>query len=195
MIDWLETDRLILRRWRTEDREPFAALNADPVVTEFLPGPMSRDASDALVERIEAHFNQHGYGLWAVERKDTGEMIGFNGLNTLTFEAHFTPAVEIGWRLARAHWGLGFTTEGARAALGLTFRDTSEGGAGLDAIVSITVPANYRSRNVMEKLGLIQDLAGNFDHPLVPDGHPLEHHVLYRMDRESWRPREPVTRA
>jgi RimJ/RimL family protein N-acetyltransferase len=170
----LVTPRLRLRRWRAEDREPFAALNADPEVTEHFVSAQTRQESDASVDRIEVHFDRHGFGFWAAEHN--GVFIGFIGLAVPRFEAAFTPCVEIGWRLARPSWGSGLATEGARAALAFGF-DT----LGLDEIVSFTVPGNVRSRRVMEKLGMIY--TEDFEHPLIPEGHPLRRHVLYRLKR------------
>jgi RimJ/RimL family protein N-acetyltransferase len=169
------TSRLRLRRWRPEDRAPFAALNADPRVMEHFPKCLDRTESDAMVERIEAHFATHGFGPWAVEVKDGEPFIGFIGLAVPRFVAHFTPAVEIGWRLAFDAWGRGFATEGARPVLAFA-TDTLR----LAEIVSYTAPANVRSIRVMERLGLQRDERDDFDHPLVPEGHPLRRHVLYR---------------
>jgi RimJ/RimL family protein N-acetyltransferase len=174
----LRTDRLRLRRWLPADHAPFAALNADPRVTEYLPGPLSREESDALVARIEAHFDQHGFGLWAVETRHVEAFAGFIGLLVPRFEAHFTPCVEIGWRLGAEHWGHGYATEGARAVLAFGFEEL-----GLEEIVSFTVPGNARSRRVMERIGMTYDPADDFDHPSLPEGHPLRRHVLYRIDR------------
>ena len=181
----IRTDRLLLRRWLPEDLEPFAAMNADPRVTEFLPTVLSRSQCEAFVERIIAHFEQHGFGLWAVEIRDVTPFAGFVGLSTPRFQAHFTPSVEIGWRLGAEYWGRGYATEGARAALAFGF-DVAR----LDEIVSFTVPENARSRHVMEKIGLRYDPAGDFDHPLLPEGHRLRRHVLYRIARAAW-PRGP----
>jgi len=174
----LRTDRLRLRRWLPGDRDPFAALNADPRVAEHLPKRLSRKESDSLAARIEAHFDEHGFGLWAVEVCGVAPFIGFVGLSVPGFEAHFTPCVEIGWRLGAAHWGYGYATEGARAALAFAFEVL-----GLEEIISFTVPANARSRRVMERIGMTHAPADDFDHPLVPDGHPLRRHVLYRIAR------------
>ncbi len=183
----LHTDRLILREWCASDHEPFARMNADPRVMEFLPSTLSRAESDALVERIEAHFREHGFGLYAAElrpgvnastRATGGKFIGWIGLNVTRFEAHFTPCVEIGWRLAADYWGLGLATEGAREVLRYAFDDLA-----LDEIVSFTVPANVRSTRVMQKLGMTRDAAGDFDHPSLPPGHPLRRHCLYRLRR------------
>jgi RimJ/RimL family protein N-acetyltransferase len=172
----LRTERLLLRRWRPDDRAPFAALNADPRVMEHFPAMLSRQDSDAMAERIEAHFERHGFGFWAVEVLGVTEFAGFIGLAVPRFEAHFTPCVEIGWRLAVEHWGHGFATDGARAALQLGFRLL-----GLAQIVSYTIPDNIRSRRVMEKLGMSHEPADDFDHPLLPPDHPLRRHVLYRL--------------
>jgi RimJ/RimL family protein N-acetyltransferase len=172
----LRTDRLWLRRWRPADREPFAALNADPRVAEFLPAALTREASDALAARIEAHFEAHGFGLWAVEIPGVAPFAGFAGLSVPDFQAHFTPCVEIGWRLAAPFWGHGYATEAARAALGFGW-----GRLQLAEIVSFTVPGNLRSRRVMEKLGMRRDPADDFDRPGLPEGHPLRRHVLYRI--------------
>lgn len=176
----LRTKRLLLRLWRASDREPFAKLNADPQVNEFLPAPLSRAESDAMVDRIEARFEAQGFGLWAVEVVGGAPCVGFVGLGIPQFEAHFTPCVEIGWRLAAAAWGRGYATEGAQAALRFGF-DT----LGLPEIIAITVPANIRSRRVMEKIGMARDLAGDFDHPRLPAGHRLQRHVLYRAKPQS----------
>jgi RimJ/RimL family protein N-acetyltransferase len=173
----LRTERLIMRRWRDEDREPFAEMNADPRVMEHFPGRMTRSESDRLVDRIVAHFDEHGYGLWAVEVPGKVPFAGFVGLNVTLFEAPFTPAVEVGWRLAAGHWGHGYATEAAREAVRYGFDE-----AGLDEIVSFTVPANVRSRRVMERLGMTRDPAGDFDHPSLV-GSPLARHVLYRLRR------------
>jgi RimJ/RimL family protein N-acetyltransferase len=172
----LRTARLTLRRWRDGDREPFAEMNADPRVMEFFVAPLSREASDALVTRIESGFDRYGFGLWALEVRETGEFIGFTGLAPPEFEAHFTPAVEVGWRLAAPAWGRGYATEAARAAIGFGFDQ-----AGLEEIVSMASVVNERSRAVMERLGMSRDPADDFDHPGIPAGHPLRPHVLYRL--------------
>ena len=156
----LRTERLILRRWRDFDREPFARMNRDPAVMEHFPALLSREANDAMVDRIEVHFAEHGFGLWAAELQNSDDFIGYIGLAVPRFEAAFTPCVEIGWRLASEHWGRGLATEGARAVIPHAF-----GELGLDEIVSFTVPANFRSRRVMEKLGMTHDPRDDFDHP------------------------------
>jgi RimJ/RimL family protein N-acetyltransferase len=177
----LGTERLILRQWRESDRAPFAAMNADAEVMRYFRGPLDRAASDAFVDRIEAGFEQNGFGLWAVEVRGTGAFIGFIGLARQTFEAHFTPAVEIGWRLRREGWGHGHATEGARAALAYGF-----GPAGLDEIVSMTTRTNERSQAVMRRLGMTRDPADDFVYPLLPEDHPLRPHVLYRLGRDEY---------
>jgi RimJ/RimL family protein N-acetyltransferase len=171
----LRTDRLTLRRWRSADREPFAVINAHPQVTRFLHGPLTRSESDALVDRIEAHFDQHGFGLWAVDIPGVATCAGFIGLAVPTFDAHFTPAVEVGWRFHPAVWGHGYATEGARLAIDIGF-----GQAGLDEIVSFTAVDNVASRRVMGRLGMSRDPADDFDHPNLAPDHPLRRHVLYR---------------
>jgi RimJ/RimL family protein N-acetyltransferase len=172
----LDTERLRLRQWRASDRTPFAELNADPRVMEFFPSRLDRQASDALAERIEAKIAQRGWGLWAAELRATGEFIGFIGLQPPAAQLPCSPCVEVGWRLAQRYWGKGLATEGARAALAFGF-----GKLGLDEIVSFTVPANRRSRAVMERLGMQEDKAGAFEHPSIPPGSPLRLHCLYRL--------------
>lgn len=172
----LRTGRLLLRRWEPADREPFAAMNADPEVMEHFPAPLTRAESDALIDAIEARFDEHGFGLWAVEIAGTGRFIGFTGLSVPRFHAPFMPAVEIGWRLSRSAWGHGYATEAARGALGFGFGDL-----GLDEIVSFTSTPNLRSQAVMKRLGMIHDPAGDFDHPLVEEGHRLRRHLLWRL--------------
>jgi len=180
----LTTDRLILRPWRESDREPLARMNADPRVMEFFAARLSREESDALVDRIEAHFREHGFGLWAAELRRDGAFVGFVGLNIPSYQAPFTPCVEVGWRLAVEHWGQGLATEGAQAAVGYGFQTL-----GFPEIVATTVPANTRSRRVMEKLGMTHDSADDFEHPLLPEEHPLRRHVLYRLGRLEWQRR------
>jgi RimJ/RimL family protein N-acetyltransferase len=160
------------------DHEPFAALNADPVVMEYFPDLLTRQQSDVLIEAIESGFEQRGFGLWAVEVRVTGAFIGFTGLNEPSLEAHFTPAVEVGWRLARAAWGEGYATEAARASLAFGFEEI-----GLDEIVSFTSAGNARSRAVMERIGMTRNPGDDFEHPSLPDAHRLRRHVLYRVDR------------
>ena len=176
----LQTQRLILRNWQQSDLEPFAQMNADAEVMKYFPATLSRSESDALVERIENHHRVHRFGLWAVEERATGAFIGFIGLNVPTFEAHFTPTVEIGWRLAKAFWGKGYATEGARSAIDYGFEVM-----GLTEIVSFTAQLNLRSIAVMERLGMTHQEADDFEHPRLPSGHPLQRHVLYRLNRNK----------
>jgi RimJ/RimL family protein N-acetyltransferase len=181
-IPVLRTERLLLRGWRPEDRVPFAQLNADPEVMRYFPATLDRSESDALADRIDTHWRVHGFGLWAVERREEGDFLGFVGLAEPAFSAPFTPCVEIGWRLARRAWGAGYATEAARAALRFGFLDCR-----LEEIVSFTVVANARSRSVMERLGMVRAPGDDFEHPFVPPGHPLRGHVLYRLGRAGWR--------
>ena len=176
------TERLILRTWRHADRGPFAALNADRQVMLYLNGPLTRRQSDIVANRIEAHFAEHGFGVWAVEAPGLADFIGFVGLARPRFTAHFTPCVEIGWRLARAYWGQGYATEAARHALKIGFTEL-----GLNEIVSFTVPINQKSRAVMERIGMRHDPEGDFHHPFVPDKNPLGRHILYRITAEDHR--------
>lgn len=172
----LETARLTLRPWRPSDYAPFAALNADPRVTATLAGNLTRAESDAFADRIAAHMTEHGWGLWAIEVKGGAPFIGYAGLSRPRFEAAFTPCVEIGWRLAFAHWGHGYATEAARAVKAFAFDELQ-----LPELVSFTTIGNARSRAVMERIGLVHDPAGDFDHPSLAADHPLRPHVLYRM--------------
>ena len=172
----LHTPRLILRRWRDGDRVPFAKLNRDAQVMEHMPARLTRAQSDEMIELIEARFDQHGYGLWAVEVRATGALAGFTGLQDVPFQAPFTPAIEVGWRLARTVWGRGYATEAARAALAYGF-----GALRLPEVVAMIVPANRRSRAVAQRLDMTQDPAGAFEHPRFAPGHRLRRHLLYRL--------------
>ncbi len=172
----LRTERLLLRRWGPEDRDAFAALNADPAVMEHFPSVLSRAESDALADRIEQFHAERGYGLWAVEVPGVTPFVGFTGLAVPRFEAHFTPAIEIGWRYAAAHWGKGYATEAARAVLAEAFEHLD-----INEIVSFTVPGNLPSRAVMERIGMTYDAKDDFEHPGVPE--QWRKHVLYRVGR------------
>ena len=176
----LETERLLLRRWKDSDRQPFSRLNADPRVMEFMPSRLSREESDRLVDQIESHFRERGYGLYAVELRQDHSFIGFIGLAVPSFPAHFTPCVEIGWRLSADRWGQGLATEGAGEVMRHAFERL-----GLEELVSFTVPGNVRSRRVMEKLGMTYQPTDEFDHPRLPEGHPLRRHLLYRRRRSG----------
>ena len=179
------TARLVLRQWRDEDRAPFAAMNADPLVMEHFPALLTRDQSDAMVDRCVKQIERKGYGLWAVEVRTSGEFIGFVGLAMPTWKATFTPCTEIGWRLARSAWGHGFAAEAATAALATAF-----GPAGLHEVVSFTTTGNLRSQHVMQRIGMTCDPSEDFDHPRVGGG-PLRRHVLYRIRRADWERRGP----
>jgi RimJ/RimL family protein N-acetyltransferase len=192
MADSLTTPRLILRRWRPSDREPFRAMNADPRVMEFFPSTLTSVESDELADRIEAHFRTHGFGGFAAELRATGAFIGFIGLAVPDFDSsillplsartdpHPPQVFEIGWRLAHSAWGQGLATEGAHAVVRYAFETLK-----LPSLVSFTVPANLRSRHVMEKIGMLYDPSADFLHPKIPEGHPLSPHVLYRLIRLS----------
>ncbi|HLY35449.1 MAG TPA: GNAT family N-acetyltransferase [Candidatus Limnocylindria bacterium] len=175
----LRTERLILRQWTAEDREPFAALNADPEAMRYFPATLTRAQSDAMARAVTSVIEQRGWGLWAAEVIGGPRFIGFVGLTEPAFEAHFTPAVEVGWRLAREHWGHGYATEAARAAIDFGFHEL-----GLEEIVAMVGTGNLRSRRVAERLGMTRDPVDDFDHPRVPDG-PLRRHVLYRLARPA----------
>jgi RimJ/RimL family protein N-acetyltransferase len=180
------TERLWLRQWRLADREPLAAMHADPRVMEFFPALLDRRKSDAMAERCEAHITERGWGLWAVETMAKGEFIGFVGLHTVPAELPFFPGVEIGWRLARGHWGKGFATEAARGAIRVAFELL-----GLPEIVSFTAVCNERSRAVMRRLQMRE--AGTFQHPAVPEDSRLRQHILYRLLRDVLFPSPPAT--
>jgi RimJ/RimL family protein N-acetyltransferase len=169
---------LLLRRWLPPDLETYAALNADPEVREHFESTLTYRECESEIAAFEARFDELGYGLWAVEVPGVAPCIGYIGLNLTTFDAPFAPAVEVEWRLARDHWGNGYASEGARAALHFGFD-----AVGLDEIVSFTTPGNVRSWSVMERIGMTRDPADDFEHPRVPEGHALRPHVLYRISR------------
>lgn len=177
----LSNERMLLRRWSEADRAPFAAMNGDPRVMEFYLHPLDRAQSDALVDRIERHFKDRGFGQWAVELPGVAPFIGYVGLSVPSFAAHFMPCVEIGWRLAAEHWGRGYATEAARLVLDHGFRSLA-----LSEVVSFAPAINHRSRAVMERLGMRHDPADDFDHPARPGGHPLQPHVLYRLSARTY---------
>jgi len=201
----LLTNRLLLRPWCEADRKHFAMVNADPIVMEHFPGTLTQMESDAMVDRIQSGFAERGWGLWAVELlarhrgmkpedetnhpvSDAAQrlsprpgFIGFVGLAIPRYEAHFTPCVEVGWRLERRAWGFGFATEAARASLHFGFETLK-----LDQIVSTTAVSNIRSQRVMQRLGMNHNPCDNFDHPLLPDDHRLRRHVLFRLARSDF---------
>lgn len=175
-FDTLRTERLLMRRWRDTDREPFAAMNADPAVMEFFPAPFDRVASDDLIKRIERRFRRQGFGLWALEVADTSEFIGFTGLNPMPDGVPGAGGMEVGWRLAQRAWHQGYATEAATAAVGVAF-----GGASLPELWSMTSVLNTPSQAVMRRLGMTP--YAYFDHPLVEPGHRLRPHIVYRLER------------
>lgn len=177
----LETTRLIMRQWRLQDLPALAAMNADPAVMRYFPACMSTEQSAQMLERLCAQFASQGYGFWALQRKDSGQLIGFTGLNTVSFAAPFCPAVEIGWRLAREHWHQGYASEAARAALECAFTQLE-----LAEVVSFTAEVNQPSIQVMQAIGMSGDAQGDFDHPALPVDHWLRPHVLFRITQESW---------
>ncbi|MFS4459259.1 GNAT family N-acetyltransferase [Bdellovibrio sp. HCB2-146] len=175
---FLETDRLILRLWRPEDLDPFAALCADPEVMEYFPAPLTREETAAMIGRMVEMHKKDGLCFMACDRKDTGEFIGFVGLkmSDIIHDDQFAPSFEIGWRLARKHWGEGFAPEAARAVLHYAF-DVLKA----PEVVAMTAVENLKSRKVMEKIGMTYNPKDDFDHPSVEAGHPLRRHVLYRI--------------
>ncbi len=178
---FLQTQRLLLRRWKVSDLESFASMNADAKVMEFYPNTQTFEQSRGLVERAESRFDSDGFGLWAVEICATGEFIGYVGLSQIKFESHFTPCIEIGWRLASGHWGNGYAPEAAREVLRDGFDRLN-----IEEIVSFTATLNRKSIRVMEKIGMKRESKDDFLHPLIDDGHPLKPHVLYRLSKTSW---------
>ena len=176
----IETPRLRMRQWRESDREPFAAMNADPAVVEFFASPPLRAASDASIDAWQAQFAAQGWSNWAVELRESQEFIGFTGLSVPRRTFSFSPCVEVGWRLARKFWGEGFATEAARAALRVAFERLA-----LPEVVSFTAVGNLRSRAVMERIGMY-DTNQDFEHPGITEGHPLRLHCLYRITGVQW---------
>ncbi len=173
-----KTDRILLRQWRPSDKEPFAALNADPKVMEYFPSVLNRQESDAMADRFAALIAERGWGFWVAELKASGEFLGFVGLHVASDDLPFSPCVEIGWRLAHEHWGKGYTTEAAEEAMGIGFEIL-----GLEEIVAFTTMGNLRSQAVMQRLGM--EMAGTFAHPKLPDDSMLKQHCLYRITRKQ----------
>lgn len=169
----LVTERLLLRQWLSEDKIPFAVLNADPEVMAHFPSPLSAEESDALAERIRAAIAEQGWGLWAVERKIDGMFLGFVGLHRPE-NLPFSPCIEVGWRLARPFWGMGYATEAARACL-----EFAQAVLGEARVVAFTARTNTRSQAVMRRLGMEQ--TDVFEHPALPAGHRLRPHVLFAV--------------
>ena len=176
--DSITTERLLLRRWCEDDREPFAEMMADPEFNRYMPGPFDRSESDAMIERFEEHFKIEGFGMWALELPGQVPFIGCTGLTVPRTDLPFCPCVEIGWRIVSQFWNHGYATEAAKASLQFGFEQL-----GLDEIVSFTVADNLASRRVMEKIGMSRDTEGDFEHPALAEGHPLRPHILYRKQR------------
>jgi RimJ/RimL family protein N-acetyltransferase len=180
-VDTITTERLHLRPWSESDVDFFVQMNTDPEVVEYLPSPISEKESQQFVRRIQAHFTEYGYGLYALERREDAAFLGYTGLHWALFESPFTPALEVGWRLARHAWGRGYATEAARACMTHAFVEK-----GISEIVSFTVPANTRSAAVMKRLGMTRNPAEDFIHPRLGPDHPLGQHILYRVHRSEW---------
>lgn len=174
MMNIIETQRLILRPWKIEDIIPFSLMSADPLVMEYFPKVLKKEEATDFVHNIMERFNEDGFSFWATELKETGEFIGMIGLNKPRFKAHFTPCVEVGWRIASHHWNKGYATEGALASLQYGFKTLN-----LEKIAAFTYTGNLRSRRIMEKIGMVYDQNGDFDHPALPPAHRLSRHVLY----------------
>lgn len=179
-MKYIETERLILRDWKEEDKPHFARMNADPVIMEYFPRRLDEKDSNHLVEKFQKHFNKHGYGPFAAELKETGEFMGFIGLHNVEFKSSFTPATEIAWRLDYGHWGKGYATEGAQAALDYALKDMK-----LKEVVAFAVHDNIRAIKIMEKIGMMRDPDGDFDYPALRKDHPLGRFVLYRAGRKA----------
>lgn len=172
----LSTARLKIRSWRDTDHQRYAEINADPRVREFLGATLTRPQSDAQISAFDAHERKHGFTFWAVELPTLEPCIGFIGLEITDYSAHFTPAIEIGWRLDPTYWGQGYASEGASAVLKYAFEKL-----GLEEIVAVTVPQNVKSQSVMNRLGMTYSPDDDFDHPDEEPGHPLQRSVLYRI--------------
>jgi 3-dehydroquinate dehydratase/shikimate dehydrogenase len=180
-VAMLRTERTVLRDWVDEDLPLFAQLNADPEVMEWFPSTLTREQSDQMAARVRDLLRENGWGLWALEVPGVSSFCGFVGLNPVPFETNFTPAVEIGWRLDRPWWGMGYASEAASAALTYGFTE-----AALPEIVSFTTTQNVRSAAVMERIGMRRDEDADFEHPGITVGSPLRRHILYRVTREEF---------
>lgn len=178
----LHTKRLLLRRWSEEDRVPLAAINSDHDVMRYRFAPLNRQQSDDLIDEIETCFDEHGFGLWAVERRQDGLLLGFTGLAISAFDAPFCPAIDIGWTLAKDVWGRGYATEAATASLDFAFSELQ-----LSEVVAHTTTLNGPSQAVMRRLGMTHNPVDDFDGPWYPIGHPHRRFVLYRIDEPTWR--------
>jgi RimJ/RimL family protein N-acetyltransferase len=188
MTTIIETERLLLRIWKKEDAMVYFQINQDPKMIEFLREPLTMEQVNNFILTTNSHNDKHGYTLWASELKGSGKLMGFIGLRYTDWTSHFTPAVEIGWRLGSQYWGKGYATEGAKASLDYGFKKCM-----LKEIVSFTVPANTRSIRVMEKIGLKRDLDGNFSHPQLPVNHLLSLHILYRLTKDDYLHQTPTS--
>lgn len=177
----LETERLILREWKKSDHEKFARINHDPLIMEYFPRTLDAKDTDKLVERFQKHFKKYGYGFYALELKESGEFIGFVGINHVEIDVPFKPAVEIAWRLDYEYWGQGYATEAAQAVLRHAFSEL-----GLKEVVAYTVFDNNRAIHIIEKLGMKRDPKGDFSYPKLPDDHPMSRHVLYRLKQKDF---------
>lgn len=176
----LKTERLRLRQWKQDDLPPFAEMSADPGVMKYFLSTLTREESEVWARRCQTLISERGWGLWALESKNSGKFLGVVGLHAVDPKFPFAPGVEVGWRLAREEWGKGYASEAARAALDFAF-----GTLGLDEVCSFTTVSNRRSQAVMKRLGMV-DTGRNFDHFKVPAGHPLREHVLYRISKNRW---------
>ena len=185
----LETKRLILRTWKSADIDPMSVINQDPKVMEYFPATQDKAQTKTLIRRFIAQQEKLGYSLYAVELKENHEMIGWVGLSQSVFDAHFTPATEIGWRLSSKHWRQGYATEAALAILDYAFNTL-----GLEEVVSFTSVNNTPSRRVMEKIGLHYDPQDDFDHPTLDKNSPLKRHVLYRKTKDNYQLTIPIDR-
>lgn len=174
----IETERLILRPYREDDRDAFAALNGHPEVGAWLGGVLTREQSDAMMDRITAHIAQHGFGFWAAERRADGRLVGAIGLMVMGDDLPAPGAIELGWRLHPEAQGAGLATEGAAAA-----RDWAFAELGVPEVVAITADTNVRSQAVMRKIGMTPDPARDFDHPRLATDHPLRRHVFFSVSR------------
>ena len=177
----LTTSRLLLRHWRASDLAPFGRLNGDPRVMQFFPNALTSEQSDDLARRMQKALAERQFGFWAVEAPGVSDFIGFVGLGAPSFKAHFTPCVEVGWRLAAEYWGCGYASEAASAALRHAFATVK-----LDEVVSFTIAANRRSIAVMQRIGMSSAPSDDFDRPDLPEGHPVRRHLLYRMRKSEW---------
>lgn len=174
----IRTKRLLLREWQDNDLQAFSLINQDPLVMAHMPNLLTLEETKAFISKMSAHYAAHGFGPMALTLSSSGELIGYVGLKHIEFQADFTPAIEIAWRVASQHWNQGYATEAAQAILEFGFQSL-----GLNEIVSMTVPANTGSIRVMEKIGMERDLKADFAHPALPKDHKLSLHVLYRIKK------------